>query len=367
MSKYDIDSHYIKDYHIHIDIIPRCLYFKKPVKTSRGTYTHRKSWFLCASSRYNPMGIGECAPLPGLSCDDIPEYETVLSAICEKFNRTGIINLEELRPYPSILFGLETAFQHHFANSTTLWVTRFSRRIEGIPINGLVWMGSYEDMARQVEEKLEAGFRCIKLKIGAINFDDELALLKQIRARFSAQEIELRVDANGAFSPDEAMMKLNRLAELDIHSIEQPIRAGQWEEMARLTAISPIPIALDEELIGCNTPERKRELLSFIRPQYIILKPSLHGGLHGCDEWIEEARKLQIGWWATSALESNIGLNAIAQWCSTYDWSYENMLPQGLGTGEIFTNNCERLSIVRNGHLWIYPPDTDVRKSFASW
>lgn len=176
---------------------------------------------------------------------------------------------------------------------------------------------------------MEAGFRCIKLKIGAINFEEELALLRYIRSHFSSKEIELRVDANGAFSPVDAMEKLKRLSELDLHSIEQPIRAGQWEEMARLTSASPLPIALDEELIGYNTLERKQELLSTIRPQYIVIKPSLHGGMCGGDEWITEAEKRHIGWWVTSALESNIGLNAIAQWCATFN----NPLPQGLGTG----------------------------------
>ena len=209
-------------------------------------------------------------------------------------------------------------------------------------------MGDYDCMLSQIEKKMEAGFRCIKLKIGAINFEEELALLRYIRSHFSSKEIELRVDANGAFSPVDAMEKLKRLSELDLHSIEQPIRAGQWEEMARLTSASPLPIALDEELIGYNTLERKQELLSTIRPQYIVIKPSLHGGMCGGDELITEAEKRHIGWWVTSALESNIGLNAIAQWCATFN----NPLPQGLGTGLLFTDNVEVPLEIRKDCLW---------------
>lgn len=209
-------------------------------------------------------------------------------------------------------------------------------------------MGDFNQMLAQIEKKMEAGFRCIKLKIGAIHFEEELTLLRHIRSHYSSKEIELRVDANGAFSPTDAMEKLKRLSELDLHSIEQPIRAGQWEEMARLTSESPLPIALDEELIGYNTWEEKQRLLSAIRPQYIIIKPSLHGGLAGGEEWIAEAEKLNIGWWITSALESNIGLNAIAQWCATF----QNPLPQGLGTGLLFTDNVEMPLEIRKDCLW---------------
>ena len=205
-----------------------------------------------------------------------------------------------------------------------------------------------ERMKSQIEKKMEAGFRCVKLKIGAIDFEKELALLRHIRTHFSSKEIELRVDANGAFSPGDAMEKLKRLSEFDLHSIEQPIRAGQWEEMARLTSESPLPIALDEELIGCNTLDEKKKLLATIRPQYIIIKPSLHGGICGGDEWIMEAEKQHIGWWITSALESNIGLNAIAHWCATFN----NPLPQGLGTGMLFTDNIEVPLEIRKDCLW---------------
>ena len=337
--------------HYHIEIRPKTLYFKKPAGTSRGTYTERMSWYIYLTAEETPgrQGIGECAPLPKLSCDDVPGYEDVLAKACQNFTRTGRIDVDGLRDYPSILFGLETAFRHFEAGSFALWNTPFSHGEVGIPINGLIWMGSYEEMLGQVTDKIESGFRCIKLKIGAIDFDKELEILRIIRKQLSSDEIELRVDANGAFSPNEAMRKLNCLAKLDLHSIEQPIRAGQWEDMALLAASSPVPIALDEELIGYNTPEKKKELLSFINPQYIILKPSLHGGLYGCSEWIKEAQDRQIGWWITSALESNVGLNAIAQWCATFD----NPLPQGLGTGGLFTNNIDLPLSINNGQLII--------------
>lgn len=334
-----------------IDIIPRVLHFKQPAGTSRGTYTTRKVWYLhfTAPEFPNRVGIGECAPLPNLSCDDLPDYEEVLAKICRQVeNQGGKLDMEALCKYPSILFGLETAIRHFFEGSWALWDTPFSRGEAGIPINGLIWMGDFNRMLAQIEKKMEAGFRCIKLKIGAINFEEELALLQHIRSHYSSKEIELRVDANGAFSPTDAMEKLKRLSELDLHSIEQPIRAGQWEEMARLTSESPLPIALDEELIGYNTWEEKQRLLSAIRPQYIIIKPSLHGGLAGGEEWIAETEKLNIGWWITSALESNIGLNAIAQWCATF----QNPLPQGLGTGLLFTDNVEMPLEIRKDCLW---------------
>ena len=334
----------------NIQITPRLLHFKQPAGTSRGVYNTRKVWYIEISSMENPSikGIGECAPLPNLSCDDFPQYEEVLQQACSRVAREGNIPTESLRNYPSILFGLETALRHYETGSLALWDTPFSRGEAGIPINGLIWMGNFEEMYRQIEAKMEAGYRCIKLKIGAIDFDAELTLLKHIRSRFSVKDIELRVDANGAFSPAEAMHKLDALSKLDLHSIEQPIRAGQWEEMARLTARTPLPIALDEELIGHNLPEIKKELLSAIRPQYIILKPSLHGGICGSNEWIAEAEKQNIGWWVTSALESNIGLNAIAQWCATL----HNALPQGLGTGQLFTDNIDLPLEIRKDCLW---------------
>ena len=335
-------------YRIHIE--PRTLHFKQPAGTSRGVYTTRRVWYLHLTSDSQPgrEGIGECAPLPNLSCDDLPHYEQLLSSLCQEAAQSGI-DYERLRPYPSILFGLETAFRHFERGTASLWDTPFSRGEQGIPINGLIWMGSYTQMLSQIEAKMQAGFRCIKLKIGAIHFEEELSLLKMIRRHFSAKEIELRVDANGAFSPAEALEKLKRLSELDLHSIEQPIRAGQWDSMARLSQLSPLPIALDEELIGVHSMSRKKELLETIHPQYIILKPSLHGGLRGSQEWIAAASQLGIGWWITSALESNIGLNAIAQWCATL----HNPLPQGLGTGALFTDNIPMPLEVRGDELWV--------------
>ena len=335
-------------YRIHIE--PRTLHFKQPAGTSRGVYTTRRVWYLHLTSDSQPgrEGIGECAPLPNLSCDDLPHYEQLLSSLCQEAAQSGI-DYERLRPYPSILFGLETAFRHFERGTASLWDTPFSRGEQGIPINGLIWMGSYTQMLSQIEAKIQAGFRCIKLKIGAIHFEEELSLLKMIRRHFSAKEIELRVDANGAFSPAEALEKLKRLSELDLHSIEQPIRAGQWDSMARLSQLSPLPIALDEELIGVHSTSRKKELLETIHPQYIILKPSLHGGLWGSQEWIAAASQLGIGWWITSALESNIGLNAIAQWCATL----HNPLPQGLGTGALFTDNIPMPLEVRGDELWV--------------
>ena len=341
----------VKERLYRIEVVPRCLTFKRPAGTSRGVYTTRKLWEVRIRKEDEPsvIGIGECAPLPDLSCDYGVDYEITLSKACLDLEQKGYVDTESLRHYPSILFGLETAMRHYEQGGWRHYDTPFSQGQAGIPINGLIWMGSYEEMLEQVTDKIESGFRCIKLKIGAIDFDKELEILRIIRKQFSSDEIELRVDANGAFSPNEAMRKLNCLTKLDLHSIEQPIRAGQWEDMALLAASSPVPIALDEELIGYNTPEKKKELLSFINPQYIILKPSLHGGLYGCSEWIKEAQDRQIGWWITSALESNVGLNAIAQWCATFD----NPLPQGLGTGGLFTNNIDMPLSIDNGQLII--------------
>lgn len=253
-----------------------------------------------------------------------------------------------------MLFAHETALWHYNRQTLRLSDTPFSRGEAGIPINGLIWMGHYDLMKQRIEEKISDGFRCLKLKIGAISFDDEISLLKQIRNRFPRETIELRVDANGAFlAGDDAMRKLDRLAQLDLHSIEQPIRAGQWEEMARLCRNTPLPIALDEELIPTSfdtyTTTYKEELLDAIRPQYIVLKPSLHGALSGCDEWIRLAEQRGMQWWATSALESNVGLNAIAHWVA----QYRPDIPQGLGTGQIYENNIEGYPLeLRGDEMW---------------
>lgn len=334
-------------------IVPYTLRFKRPAKTSRGEYIDHKIWYVVISDTSNPdrWGIGECAPLFDLSCDYNSDYESNLQRFCLDLENKGYLDYEALRPYPSILFGLETALLHIKTNSFQLYDTPFSHGEQGIIINGLIWMGSREYMFEQIETKMKQGFRCIKLKIGAISFEEELNLLKHIRKHFSAKDITLRVDANGAFAPNEASEKLKQLSDLDLHSIEQPIRAGQWEEMARLCEITPLPIALDEELIGVNDPDRKMKLLDTIKPQYIILKPTLHGGINGASEWIALAEKQNIDWWITSALESNIGLNAIAQWCSTFN----NPLPQGLGTGALYTNNIEMPLSVESDRLWFDP------------
>ena len=330
-----------------IEIIPRTLYFKQPAGTSRGIYTTHKIWYLKASDNRN-AGYGECAPLVKLSCDDVPDYEDILRKACDITAENGNIPYDEFNDYPSILFGLESALLQIKAGSPCLWNTPFSRGEKGIPINGLIWMGTKEKMLEQIQTKIKLGFHCIKLKIGAIDFNDELQLLKYIRERYSSKDIELRVDANGGFTPADAMYKLEQLAKLDIHSIEQPIKAGQWNAMAELCAETPLPIALDEELIGLNTDTRKQEMLDTIKPQYIILKPTLHGALCGVRKWIDEAEKRHIGWWITSALESNVGLNAIAQFCATLN----PQIPQGLGTGMLFKDNVDYPLEIRKDCLW---------------
>ena len=243
----------------------RVLHFKQPAGTSRGVYTERKSWLIHLSDGER-QGVGECAPLPDLSCDAGPDYAVILNKVCEDFCAKGEIDYEALRPYPSMLFGLETALLN-LQKGDRLFDTAFSRGEVGIPINGLVWMGNYEEMLQRMEQKLEQGFRCVKLKIGAIDFDQELDLVKRIRERFSFHEVELRLDANGAFPYEEALYKLELLSQYAIHSIEQPIKAGQWAYMAELCRESPLPIALDEELIGVNDPEMKHHMLNVIKPR----------------------------------------------------------------------------------------------------
>lgn len=338
----------------HIEISERTLHFKQPAGTSRGVYTTRQSYYLTITDDDRPgiKGVGECATLPDLSCDAVPEYFKILSDICRMVEQTGNIPYEMLRPYPSILFGLETAFAQLEANgSTRLYDTPFGRGEEGITINGLVWMGTFEEMYSRLEAKLKAGFHCVKLKIGAIDFNKELDLIKHIREAFDKNTIELRVDANGGFTPENAMARLEALAQYDIHSIEQPIKQHQWGEMARLCKETPLPIALDEELIGVNVRSMKEYLLDTIRPQYIILKPSLHGGMYGCNEWIQMAKERGIGSWITSALESNVGLNAIAHYCAQIYGPAVSM-PQGLGTGQLFTDNIEMPLMIEGDKIW---------------
>ena len=331
------------------NIQERTLHFKQPAGTSRGVYTTRKIWLVYLSDG-KKTGMGECAPLPDLSCDVRNDYEEVLEGFCQKLCESGEIDYEAMRDYPSMLFGLETALLN-LQHGDIMFDTAFSRGEVGIPINGLVWMGNYDEMLQRMEEKLEKGFRCVKLKIGAIDFDQELDLVKRIRNRFSFHEVELRLDANGAFPYEEALYKLELLSQYAIHSIEQPIKAQQWALMAELCRESPLPIALDEELIGVNDPEMKHHMLNIIKPRYIILKPSLHGGMQGCREWINTARDMGIGSWITSALESNIGLNAIAQFAADVYGDHITM-PQGLGTGQLFTDNIPMPLEIRGDKLW---------------
>ena len=317
---------------------PYRLQFKEPSGTSRGVMTYKDCYMVQLYDDTHPerVGWGECALFRGLGSDDRPEYEQVLAEACRL---VGLLPFDEvldrLAEWTSIRFGFETARQELCGWRD--YPSRFDKGEHPITINGLVWMGDKATMLRRIEEKLDAGFRCVKLKIGAIDFDAELDLLRMVRGRFSRNEIELRVDANGAFSPDEAPHKLDALARYDLHSIEQPIKAGQWEAMAQLCATTPIPIALDEELVACRkvTPELTSQMLDTIKPQYIILKPSLTGALSGTNEWIKAATERGIGWWITSALESNIGLSAIAR----YTASLSTQMPQGLGTGGLYTNN----------------------------
>ena len=323
------------------------LNFKQPSGTSRGVLKTKETWFIILSSE-EKQGIGECGILRGLSVDDRPDYEAQLKYTCENIDKGLVFLLEKNIEFPSIQIGLEMAFMSFEAiDDFELFPSKFTKNEDSISINGLIWMGTEAFMKQQIQDKIEAGFKCIKLKIGAIDFNTELNLLKGIRRHFSESDIELRVDANGAFSPDSALEKLKQLSDFNIHSIEQPIKANQFKEMAKLCEQTPLPIALDEELIGVFSIENKIELLQTIKPQYIILKPSFIGGFNGTDEWIALAEKQNIGWWITSALESNVGLSAIAQ----YTYLKQNNMPQGLGTGGLFTNNIQSPLEVKNGTL----------------
>jgi len=323
------------------------LNFKQASGTSRGILRTKETYFLILEKE-NRIGIGECALFRGLSIDDRPDYGEKLMWLCKNIQNEEQYLLKELIAFPSLQFGLEQALLSLKSENTfDLFPSKFTRSEDIIHINGLIWMGSEAFMKQQISEKIDAGFSTIKMKIGAIDFETEIKLIRSIRKDFSSNEIELRVDANGAFSPNEALEKLKRLSEFEIHSIEQPIKQGQINEMADLCSKTPLPIALDEELIGVFNVTNKQELLQIINPQYIILKPSLVGGFKGSEEWIALAKKNKIGWWITSALESNIGLNAIAQW--TY--KQKNEMPQGLGTGSLFTNNIVSPLQVEKGCL----------------
>lgn len=326
------------------------LNFKQASGTSRGVYTTRDVWFIFLTDG-TITGIGECAPLPDLSIENPKKMSAKLLQVCENIDYFSQFP-EELQNWPSIRFGLETALLDlQNGGRQILFPSAFTHGEQGIPINGLIWMGTPEFMKQQIRTKLDAGFRCIKMKIGAIDFETEISLLKEIRKEFSSEEITLRVDANGAYSYKTALENLKRLSDLQIHSIEQPIEAGRWNEMAKLCEKSPVAIGLDEELIGISSGKEMQKLIETIRPAYLILKPSLHGGLAGCGKWIELANENSVGWWITSALESNIGLNAIAQWTFQQNITME----QGLGTGQLFTNNFDSPLEISGDQLWFRP------------
>jgi o-succinylbenzoate synthase len=344
---------------LQLAVTPHLLHFKFDARTSRGAMATHQVYFLTLSDTTDPSkkGVGECAPLPGLSIDARPELVQKLAEVASRIH-SGEMTPENLQDYlakgalsdwPAIRFGLETALLDlQNGGCKLIFENAFSRGQQGIPINGLIWMGNKEFMQEQIRKKLSEGYTCLKLKIGSLDFATELEILKQIREVASASELTIRVDANGAFSPEDAFRKLERLSRYSLHSIEQPIRQGQQEQMRQLCAYTPIPIALDEELIGIQDANLQLEVLDLIKPHYIILKPSLVGGLQASAAWIQLAEERQIGWWMTSALESNIGLNAISQFTA----SYHLTTPQGLGTGQLYHNNVESPLQIQAGNLW---------------
>lgn len=325
----------------------RCLLeFKRPSGTSRGVLLEKET-FILEISENGKKGIGECAIFRGLSFDDRPDYEGKLKWLCENIQQETEFLKEELKEFPSIWFGYEQAVLNLKNGENLYFPSDFTEGKTPIVINGLIWMGDINYMEEQIQDKLEKGFHCIKLKIG-VDWTSEHEILQKLRLKFSKEKLELRVDANGGFNKEEAKVVLQQLADLHIHSIEQPIKAGNWNDMAELCLETPTPIALDEELIGITDFNEKRKLLETVNPQYIILKPALAGGFSGSDEWISLAEERNIGWWITSALESNIGLNAIAQ----YTFTKKSPMPQGLGTGALFVNNFESNLDLKGELLW---------------
>ena len=327
------------------------LEFKTPSGTSRGILKTKQAWFIVLENN-DEFGVGECGMLRGLSIDDRPDFEQTLQWVCSNIHLGEQQLYDALTEFPSIQMGLEIAFKSLAAHDPfQIYPSAFTKGEASIAINGLIWMGDKDFMSRQITSKLNEGFGCIKMKIGAINFDTELALLKSIRQEFSASEIEIRVDANGAFDPKNALEKLKQLSDLDLHSIEQPIAVKKWDQMAYLCEKTPLDIALDEELIGVFSNQDKQRLLNHINPQYIILKPSFIGGFKGSDSWIELSQTNNVKWWVTSALESNVGLNAISQ----YTFTKNSTLPQGLGTGSLYTNNIASALQITKGTLCYNP------------
>jgi len=326
------------------------LHFKQPSGTSRGVMTKKNSWYIILKNIENGnIGIGEASLIKGLSYDAVDGFELQLQKVIQQITNDGEIEVNELKNWPAIKFAVEMAlFDVEDDTECIIFPSDFTNGKQKIPINGLVWMGNFNFMLNQIDEKVRQNFTCIKLKIGAINFEEELELIKHIRKRYGEIDLMIRVDANGAFKPgEEALKKLERLHQLKVHSIEQPIKPKQYEAMAHLCKKSPLPIALDEELIGVFDEEKQTELLQQIKPQFIILKPSLIGGFASTKLWIEIAEKDNTGWWITSALEGNIGLNAIAQFTATLNYNTY----QGLGTGGLFTNNIASPLYIKDGHL----------------
>jgi L-alanine-DL-glutamate epimerase-like enolase superfamily enzyme len=332
----------------------RNLVFKTPAGTSRGVLLEKPSWLIKIWISHAPdvVGVGECSIIPGLSYDGDKGIDEKIKEVVGAVNEHGDLEHLDLTLWPSVQFGVETAWLDlQNGGKRHIFPSSFIDGFDGIPINGLIWMGDANFMAQQIETKIEGGYPCLKMKIGAIHFEEEVAIIKAIRKRFSVSDLILRVDANGAFGEQDVWSKLDVLSGLGIHSIEQPIKQGQWELMRGVCAKSPIPIALDEELIGVFDEPQMQELLSSISPHYLILKPGLLGGFDRCNKWISLAAEQKIGWWATSALEGNVGLNAIAQWTATK----HVRLPQGLGTGQLFVNNIESPLYINKGELFYNP------------
>ncbi len=339
---------------IKAEIRHRNFLYRRPATTSRGTYTQKSVSYILLHDDADPsvLGVGECSLFPGLSLDDVHDFTKKLKAVVDEINRGEFDFEKPLYDLPSIQFAIETALiDLRNGGKRLLFPTAFTEGENSILINGLIWMADRSDMEKQIEDKLEQGFSCLKMKVGALDFEQEFEVLSQIRKKYPPEKLELRVDANGAFSPQEAPEKLDRLASLSLHSIEQPIRQGQLQAMAKLCRETPLPIAFDEELIGVYPSSNKQELLYTIRPQYIVLKPGLLGGLQSCKDWIVAAKKLNIGWWITSALETNIGLNAIAQWTATLG----NNVPHGLSTGALFENNIPSPLSLKGENLFYDP------------
>ena len=326
------------------------LNFKHAAGTSRGVLHVKDSYFIRLTDG-DRTGWGECGILRGLSADDRPDYEACLNWLKDNIGLPVAELYGELEEFPSIQFGLEMALRDLEVEDHLFFPSDFTAGHAGQPINGLIWMGDPEFMKDQIRRRLDEGFDTLKMKIGAVDPAQELNLLRRIRREFTPEEISLRVDANGAFSPQEVLPFLEELAGLSVHSIEQPIAKGQWQEMARICESSPIPIALDEELIGCFSMAERERLINTIKPQFIILKPSFIGGWRGSEEWVALADAKNIGWWVTSALESNYGLNAIAQW----NYLQKNEIASGLGTGSLYTNNLESPLEVKGGKLYYNP------------